>query len=81
MYIAKHDRGSVNTLGRVSLGAENILPHTRCAEQGIAKLVVLQDVLDALKKEDVGVGMSLVWNDGKLGLEKQDITNIFKLMG
>lgn len=51
MYIAKHDCGNYR---RVELGTENMLPHTRYAEQGIAKLkVVLQDVV---KKGDAGVG-------------------------
>jgi len=89
MYIAKHERGNFNTLEKVELGAENMLLHTRRAEQGVAKLkVVLQDILDAVKKEDAGVGMSLVGKSGKLVLYKRregtgkalgkEITNKFK---
>ncbi|OAX36391.1 hypothetical protein K503DRAFT_721461 [Rhizopogon vinicolor AM-OR11-026] len=89
LYIAKHDRGNFNTLEKVELGAESMLPHTRSAEQGVAKLkVVLQDILDAVKKEDVGVGMSLVGKNGKLILYRRhegagkaletDIMNKFK---
>jgi len=72
LYIAKHDRGNFNTLEKVELGAENMLPHTRRAEQGIAKLkVVLQDILDAVKMEDAGIGMSLVGKNGKLVLYRR----------
>ncbi|OJA09735.1 hypothetical protein AZE42_06861 [Rhizopogon vesiculosus] len=89
LYIAKHDRGNFNTLEKVELGAESMLPHTRRAEQGVAKLkVVLQDILDAVKKEDMGVGMSLVGKNGKLILYRRhegagkalgkDIMNKFK---
>jgi hypothetical protein len=89
LYIAKHERGSFNTLEKVELGAENMLPHTRRTEQGVAKLkVVLQDILDAVKMEDVGVCMSLVGKNGELVLYKrkegtgkalgQEITNKFK---
>jgi hypothetical protein len=89
LYIAKHERGSFNTLEKVELGAENMLPHTRRTEQGVAKLkVVLQDILDAVKGEDVGVGMSLVGKNGELVLYKrkegtgkalgQEITSKFK---
>ena len=49
-----------------------MLLHPRRAEQGVAKLkVVLQDILDAVRKEDAGVGMSLVGKSGKLMLYKR----------
>lgn len=72
LYIAKHERGNFNTLEKVELGSESMQIHARRAEQGIAKLkLVLQDILDAAKKEDVGVGLSLVAKDGKLALYKR----------
>lgn len=72
LYIAKHDRGNFNTLEKVELGSESMQIHARRTEQGVAKLkLVLQDILDAAKKEDVGVGLSLVAKDGKLVLYKR----------
>lgn len=72
LYIAKHERGSFNTLEKVELGSESMQTHARHAQQGVAKLkLVLQDILDAVKKEDVGVGLSLVAKEGKLALYKR----------
>lgn len=72
LYIAKHERGNFNTLEKVELGSVSMQTHARHAEQGVAKLeLVLQDILDAAKKEDVGVGLSLVSKDGKLALYKR----------
>ncbi|KAG1805868.1 hypothetical protein EV424DRAFT_1578108 [Suillus variegatus] len=72
LYIAKHERGSFNTLEKVELGSESMQTHARHTQQGVAKLkLVLQDILDAVKKEDVGVGLSLVAKDGKLALYKR----------
>ncbi|KAG2109056.1 uncharacterized protein F5147DRAFT_693865 [Suillus discolor] len=72
LYIAKHERGSFNTLEKVELGSESMQTHARRTQQGVAKLkLVLQDILDAVKKEDVGVGLSLVAKDGKLALYKR----------
>jgi len=72
LYIAKHERGNFNTLEKVELGSESMQTHARRAEQGVAKLkLVLQDILDAAKKEDMGVGLSLVAKDGKLALYKR----------
>ncbi|KAG2112945.1 hypothetical protein BD769DRAFT_1673915 [Suillus cothurnatus] len=71
LYIAKHERGNFNTLEKVELGSECMQTHARRAEQGVAKLkLVLQDILDAAKKEGVGVGLSLVAMGGKLALYK-----------
>lgn len=72
LYIAKHERGSFNTLEKVELGSESMKIHARRAEQGLAKLkLVLQDILDAARMEDEGVGLSLVAKDGKLALYKR----------
>ncbi|KAG1868428.1 hypothetical protein F4604DRAFT_2020737 [Suillus subluteus] len=71
LYIAKHKHGNFNTLEKVELGSVSMQIHIRHAEQGVAKLkLVLQYILDAAKKEDVGVGLSLVLKDGKLALYK-----------
>ncbi|KIK40481.1 hypothetical protein CY34DRAFT_267930 [Suillus luteus UH-Slu-Lm8-n1] len=60
------------TLEKVELGSESMQTHARRTDQGVAKLkLVLQDILDAAKKEDVGVGLSLVVKDGKLALYKR----------
>jgi hypothetical protein len=72
LYIAKHHRGNFNPPEKVELGAENMLPHARHAEQGMVKLkVVLQNILDAVKKEDHRVGLSLVCKNGQLTLYRR----------
>ncbi|KAG1745762.1 hypothetical protein EDB19DRAFT_1927161 [Suillus lakei] len=63
LYIAKHERGNFNTLEKIELGSESMRIHARRAEQG--------DILDAAKKEDEGVGLSLVAKDSKLALYKR----------
>jgi hypothetical protein len=72
LYIAKHHRGNFNPPEKVELGAENMLPHARHAEQGMVKLkVVLQNILHAVKKEDHRVGLSLVCKNGQLTLYRR----------
>jgi len=72
LYIAKHHRGNFDPPEKVKLGAESMQPYARHAEQGMAKLmVVLQNIMDAVKKEDRSVGLSLVCQNGQLTLYRR----------
>lgn len=65
LYLAKHNRGNFNIPEKIQLAGNDMKVHAKQAEVGMGKLkVVLNQVLDAVRKEGEGVGMSLV-SEGK----------------
>lgn len=72
LYLAKHNRGNFGIVEKIELAGDSMKVHAKQAEVGMEKLKdVLNQVLDAVRKEGDGVGMSLVSEGQNLVLYKR----------
>lgn len=72
LYLAKHNRGNFGTVEKIQLAGDSMKVYAEQAEVGMGKLeVVLTQVLEAVRKEGEGVGMSLISERNSLVLYKR----------
>ncbi|KAF8841510.1 hypothetical protein BDN67DRAFT_1068471 [Paxillus ammoniavirescens] len=72
LYLAKHDRGTFQPVEKVQLNGAVMQSHAKGAETSIGKLkVLLQQILDVVRKEGKKGQLSLVCQGGKLTLYKR----------
>jgi len=72
LYLAKHTKDNFGTVEKIKLDGDSMKVYAKQAEVGMAKLkAVLDQVLEVVRKESDGVGLSLVSIGGKLMLYKR----------
>lgn len=72
LYLAKHTKGNFTAVEKTRLAGGDMKAYAKQAEAGMGKLKALLDkVLEAVRKEGDGVGLSLVSAGGKLMLYKR----------
>ena len=72
LYLAKHTKGNFGAVEKIKLTGDSMKIYAKQAEVGMAKLkAVLDEVLEVVRKESDGVGLSLVSVGGKLMLYKR----------
>jgi hypothetical protein len=72
LYLAKHTKGNFGAVEKIKLAGDSMKVYAKQAEGGMVKLkAVLDQVLEVVRKESDGVGLSLVSVGGKLMLYKR----------
>jgi len=72
LYLAKHNKGNFSAVEKIKLAGDSMKVYAKQAEAGMGKLkTVLDEVLEAVRNESDGVGLSLVSARGHLILYKR----------